>query len=225
MLAEDILVLMLDDRSGAPSTDATTLDYGLAGAVLVELSLAERLRIGAASRWRRAMVTVTDGSPTGNDVLDDALASIVARPGTAQKIVVRLAKGLRERLLDRLVDQEVLRVEHGRVLGVFPRKRWPAADTGDEDALRRALRQVLVGGGPADQRTAAVISVLASMDRAHKVLPDLDREARKQAKQRASALAEGDWASQGTRQAIKATHDATTAAIVAATVAATTAST
>ena len=225
MLAEDLLQLMLDDRSGAPSTDATTLDYGLAGAVLVELSLAERIEIGEAGRWHRATVTVLDPSPTGDDVLDHALAEIAAKPVNAQRLVTRLAKGLRRQLLDRLVQHQVLREEHGRLLGVFPTRRWPSTDPRSEQALRRRLRDVLVGGARPDPGTAALICVLSSMDQAHKVLADLDKPARQQVKRRAAELADGDWASHAVRAAIRASQDATTAAIVAASVAATTAST
>jgi len=84
---------------------------------------------------------------------------------------------------------------------------------------------VLVDGATPDARTAALIGVLSSMDQAHKVLVDLDKPARKQVKQRAAAIAQGDWASEAVRRAIRASQDATTAAIVAASVAATTAST
>jgi len=225
MLAEDLLQLMIDDRAGTLFTDGTTIDYGLAGAVLVELSLAERVQIGEGTRWHAAKVTVVDPSPTGDDVLDHALTEIAARPTSAQRVVVRLAKGLRQRLIDRLVDHEVLREERGRTLGVFPRRRWPATDPRNEEALRRRLREVLVDGATPDARTAALIGVLSSMDQAHKVLVDLDKPARKQVKQRAAAIAQGDWASEAVRRAIRASQDATTAAIVAASVAATTAST
>jgi len=221
MLAEDLLLLMLDDRSGSPTTDPTTLDFGLAGAVLIELSLTERLQIGGGSRLRRAKVTVADAAPTGNEVLDAALTRIAATPTSAERLVRELAKGLRQRLLERLVRAEVLHEEHSRVLGVFPRHRWPAASTAREDALRRRLREVLIGGATPDPRTAALVCVLSSMKQADKVVQDADRKVRQQAGKRAQLICEGEWASQAVRRAIKASQDATTAAMAAATVAAT----
>jgi Golgi phosphoprotein 3 (GPP34) len=43
LLAEDVLLLLLDDASGKPIVDGTKLDRVLAGALLLELALAGRV--------------------------------------------------------------------------------------------------------------------------------------------------------------------------------------
>ena len=53
ILADDLLLVLLDPASGKPRAEGTKLDYGLAGALLLELALAERIDVGAPSRRRR----------------------------------------------------------------------------------------------------------------------------------------------------------------------------
>ena len=90
-----------------------------------------------------------------------------------------------------------------KVLGLFPRTRWPAADTAHEDAVRLRLRAALVEGADPDERTGALAALLHAVDRAHKTVdrgPVSAREVRKRAK----ALAEGQWAAEAVRDAIMA---------------------
>lgn len=46
-VAEDLLLLLLDERSGAPVINVVALDHALGGALLVEL--AERGRVGPSA--------------------------------------------------------------------------------------------------------------------------------------------------------------------------------
>lgn len=45
MIAEDLLLLMYDDETGKPITGSPGLDFALAGAVLIELTLQHKLDI------------------------------------------------------------------------------------------------------------------------------------------------------------------------------------
>jgi len=224
MIAEDLLQLMLDDESGGLLADATRLDYGLAGAVLVELALLERIAIEPAKRPANGVVRVV-GPATDVPVLDAALARIAEKPRKAVVLVPRLAKGLRGSVTDGLVARGVLREQKARLLGIFPTRRWPAVDSAGEDAVRRRLSEVLVQGLTPDVHTAALVSLLSAMERAPQVVGAPDRAARKQVKQRAAAISEGDWAGAAVRSAVQAAQAAASAAIMAATMAATTAST
>ena len=47
LIAEDLLLLLLDDESGKPQTSALTVALG--GAVLVELALAEAVAVATAA--------------------------------------------------------------------------------------------------------------------------------------------------------------------------------
>ena len=220
-LPDDLLLLLLDADTGRPRVERTKLDYGLAGAVLLDLALAGRVHAEPRSP-RRADVSVLEAAATGDEVLDDALRRIGPRSVRADKLVPALSKGLRRRLLARAERAGRLRRERDRLLGVFPRDRWPAADDRQRELAGR-LSDVLVVGATPDPRTAALVAVLAAIDAAHLVVGVRDRAGRAAVRRRAQEVGEGAWAAEAVRKAVAAVQAAvaasTTAAVTAATVA------
>ena len=61
-LADDLLLVLLDPASGKPRTDRTKLDYGLAGALLLDLALAERVDVEGSKPSRAQVVLVGDAA-------------------------------------------------------------------------------------------------------------------------------------------------------------------
>ena len=224
LVAEDLLLLLLDDARGtlAASSSAQSL-FG--GALLVELALAGLVEVeDRPSRWTSAKVRpVADATRPGDPLLAEALATVGGKPRSAQDLVNRIGKGVREQLQERLVHRGVLERREGRILGLFPHTTWPAVDVGHEREVRQRLQQVLVTGIDPDPRTAALVGLLAAVDQAHR---QVDRRplSAAQVKKRAKAVAEGAWAADAVRDAVRAAQAATTAAVVAATSVATTGS-
>ena len=72
LLAEEVLLLSLDSRSGRPVTGRFRLEPTLGGAVLADLVAAGRVGITPDSDgWRqRRRLVVHDATPTGEPVLD-----------------------------------------------------------------------------------------------------------------------------------------------------------
>src|SRR4051794_4167516 len=104
LLAEDLLLLLTDDRTGKLVADRTHVDVGLGGAQLIDLSLAHRADLDERSR-----LVVLDGSPTGDHVLDGALSIVRNHEGKKPRTVIRqLAKDLRPLLYDRLAAAGVV---------------------------------------------------------------------------------------------------------------------
>ncbi|MEO9322880.1 GPP34 family phosphoprotein [Nocardioides sp. C4-1] len=223
LLAEDLLLLLLDDESGKP-TGWVDLQTVLGGAVLADLALAGLVEVEEkASVWRSAKVHAVGDRVPDDAVLAGALQTVAAKERSAQDLVGRLGKDLDDTLARRLADRGILEREDSRVLGIFSRTRWPAADTTREAVVRRALTAALAHGEEPDPHTRGLVALLHAVDQAHKVV-DVDGVSKRDVKRRAKELAEGDWASKAVRDAIQASVAATTAAI-AATTAATTATT
>ncbi|MFC3688730.1 GOLPH3/VPS74 family protein [Aquipuribacter hungaricus] len=221
LLAEDLLLLLLDDVTGAQTLDGTRTDLVLGGALLLELALLGRVELTRDGPWyARERVSVADAAPLEDPLLEQAQATVAERPRGSQDLVGRLGKGLRARLLDRLEGRGVLERRSDRVLGLFPRTRWPAADSAHEDAVRARLHDVLVVGLTPDERTAALTALLLAVDKAHTVLPGLDGRERRAVKARAKVVAEGAWAADAVRSAVAAMQAAVAAGTVAATTAA-----
>jgi hypothetical protein len=205
LLAEDVLLLLVDDRTGRFLVDSTRLDNVLAGAVLVELVMTER--VGFASEtgfFKRGRMVVLNPTPPGDPVLDRALATVAAgRPAKPEQLIARLRKGLRTTLLERLNTAGALRRSTRTVLGILPRTTWQPVDSSHRKELRTRLQDVLVADATPDARTAALVSLLAAVKSAHKVVSGEKRAL----KARAKDIAAGDWASAAVKKAIDAVSD------------------
>ena len=131
-----------------------------------------------------------------------------------------LGKRLRDRLYARLAEQGVLRSERGRVLGIFPTQKWPAAEAAHERHLRAELEQALLTGLLPQERVAALVSLLHALRAVPKVVRPKDHGVPKRdLDRRAKEIAEGDWGSAAVRKAVDAMAAATMAAVTAATTA------
>jgi hypothetical protein len=223
-IADDLLLVLLDDDTGRPRVDGTRLDYALAGAVLLELAMNGRVDV-LPGRPRKASVVVVDSRPLDDEILDGVLRQIGERRKAAPQLVPILSKGLRRRLIARGERTGRLRGERTRILGLFPVERFPAADRTRRSEILQRLHQVLVGGASPDPHLSAVIAVLAAVGAAPMVVGPLRRSERKAVKRRASEIGEGAWAAEAVQKAVAAVQAAVAASAAGAAVAATSAST
>lgn len=213
-LGESLSLLALDDERGTVSMNATsTLPYGLAGAALLDLALRGRLTFAGKT------ATIMDATPTGDDILDDALAEIgrARKPRSAQHWVMYLQRGIphhRDRLLARLVERGILRHEEDRVLGIIPRQRYPELDLTTETDLKARLRAIALDGAPPDTGNALLLSLIYAC-RLGGVL--FSRDERKIAKRRVQEIARDEVIGKAVADAIASVEAGVTAAIVAAT--------
>jgi hypothetical protein len=212
-LAEDLLLLALDDDEGTASwrrSDAHP--YGLGGALLMDLALLERIDTAGKE------IFVSDPSPTGDAVLDAALETIRAsdKPREAKHWVKKLGerRGLNDQLARRLVARGILREQEHTFLWVFHDVRFPTRDPRSESALREQLRDVVLAGVGPDTRTLLPLSLVRACDLTAALFA---REERKHARRRIEELVEDEQFGRAVGGAV-----ADAAASVAATVAATT---
>ncbi len=214
LIAEDLLLLLLDDDKG--TTTSSYIDTVLGGAVLMDLALGGAVTVEPKTRvWRSATVRPEPGATPEDPLLRAALATVAEKERPAQSLVGRLGKGIKGELADRLVARGILDRQDDRVLGLFPRTRWPAVDSSHEEEVRRALSAVLIEGREPDERTGALVALLKSIDRAHKTVPREGLSAG-EVRERAKRISEGAWAAKAVKDAIAAS----TAAIAAGTAAA-----
>lgn len=173
-LADAFLLLALDDEGNNLVGDPG-LDYGLAGAVLLDLMLAGRLDLDGDR------VVVVEAAETGDPVADAALAKVAAegKPCKPDAWIQPLTEGLRQQILDRQVEAGVLRRDRDRVLWVFPRVRYASA-TGTEPAAETAVRRELTGAvdglGDVPARTAALLGLVQAVGLAGRLFPRPGKE-------------------------------------------------
>ena len=221
LLAEDLLLLVTDDASGRLSAPAERVDAGLGGANLVELALRNKVDLtGEQDPGKRGRIIVCDLSPAGDAVLDAALQILIARQGRKpSEVIGPLSKNLRRALYQRLADRGVVRAERGKILGVFPIRRWPADDANEEAEVRRLMTQALVQQVTPDTRTAALIALVHAIGRVDKIVDARQHGlSKRELRARAKEIAEGNWASEAVRKAIQEMMEAAFVAISAATI-------
>ena len=205
LLAEDVLLLLLDDVKGTVSPWGNT-DAVLGGAVLAELAILGLVTVDEKkSIWRTAKVHATSTAPADLDpVLAEALITIAEKDRKASTLVTKIGKGLDDRLATGLAERRILERRDGKRLGLIPQTTWPAADTTRADHLRRTITVCLADGGRPDERTAALIALLWAVDEAHKAVAANTATTKRQLKKRAKEIAEGQWAAKAVKDAIDA---------------------
>jgi hypothetical protein len=195
------------------------LDNGLAGAILLELAITGRLDV------QDERLVVLESILTGDPLLDRALEQIVT-DGTTRKPahwMREFAKNSRRDVLGSLVAAGVLDSKHVRVLGVFPRTRYPAPQgvepVAETEARQRMVTAITTPGDDMSTRTAALCSLVAATGLERKVFPDLDR---KLVEARLAEIGQGTWAAAAVKRAIKEIQTVVMVSVIAATTAAAT---
>lgn len=222
LLPEALLLLALDDERGAVLPQARiALDFGLAGALLMELALRGALRNEGGK-----LSIHGDQAMPAEPLLAETCRMLHEKPGKDARYWVhhlpRGLHGLRQRLLDGLVAKGTLQRKERRVMLVFPVQRYPERDPGVEGDLRQHLDNVLLR----DETPQPRIGMLVALAESCRLLQALyGRADRSRVKKRVKALGQmpiADDVGAATQSAISAAAIAATmVAITAATAAST----
>lgn len=199
-ITEDLVLLLLDPRTGRPVVDRARLDRVIGGALLLDLTV--RNRITSDGKGARVRLTVVDSAPTGDALLDGALARLGGRRRRPQNAVERLATGSRRSVLERLAARGLVRRRTTQVLGIFPTTTWPPLDPGRRAPLHGFLSAVLRDGAQPDPHVALLISLLHAVNAEHKVVTGPRRRLRARARE----VSRGEWAGAAVHNAVQATH-------------------
>ncbi|WP_419897892.1 GOLPH3/VPS74 family protein [Roseomonas sp. USHLN139] len=158
-MPEEILLLMLDDETGRLiDRAAPSGDYALAGAILAELALANRIDTDPKRLF------VGDTKPTGDQVLDGVVQQIMAEaePHDSRWWIETLAKDAdryRDLYFDRLVQRGVLKLEEGRFLWFFAERRYPVISDKEEREVKARLMAVIFNDEIPDPRDSLLIGL------------------------------------------------------------------
>ena len=208
-IAEDLVLLLLDPESGRALVDRTSFDRAVGGALLLDLTVIGR--ITADGDGARARLTVTDAGTTGDPLLDDALGRLSGRPIRAARAVEKLARKTRRPVLERLAERGVVVREDEKVLGLFPTTRWHTGDPRPRASLQAGIAAVLLGKAEPNERQAGLVSLLHAVKAEHKIVDGPKRELR----ERARAISDGEWAGVAVRKAVQAVQATIMVAVAA----------
>lgn len=210
-LHQAIMLLAIRDDKGT-FTSGTFL-YAIAGAMLSELLLRQRIVTGSD---KNQIVGVIDKSITGDELLDEVLTLIHSskKPRKMQHWIAKIAMQpkLKHRLAQQLCQLGILRHDEKTVLWVFSQQRYPEIDGTPEDNIRQQMADVMFNENvKPDDRTAVLIAIAFH---AGLLKANFSPEELRQHKKRIQQLSEGEiLASKATLAAIRAMQAAVIIAV------------
>lgn len=160
-LHEEILLLVLNDEKGTEHWGTELYQYVLAGTIVAELLLTDRIALDAS---KKKLVNVVSEEPFGDPLLDEALTSIstAKRRKNLKAWVQKFAhiSKMKNRIADGLCQKGILKEDEGRFLLLFSRTTYPEKNPVPERALIARLRNAIFHeNSTVDVRTAVLISL------------------------------------------------------------------
>ena len=205
LVAEELFLLLLDDASGRPYIGEAKFDTVLAGAIVLELTQRRRLDLsGQGETVKPGRLVVRDISPTGDASLDRVLGRLAERRSEKPPdAIAGLSEQMHRVVLLRLCERGVLRQDSRRILRIFPTTRWPTVDPRPEQAVREALREVLIDRRAPEAREVGLISLLLAVDLVPPVLPIGEDISVAELRRRSATIAAGEFVGETVREMVR----------------------
>ncbi len=158
-LVEEIVLLLLRDQDGKfLGVDNWSLNYAVAGAVLMDLAMENRIDTDVDH------LALVDAEPVGDNLLDPTLAAIASsEPHPTRHWVEQTAEHadeIREAALSRLVERGILERHEERILWVFRTRRYPLVDGKAEREVKLRIMEVLFSDEIPDPRDIMLICLV-----------------------------------------------------------------
>jgi hypothetical protein len=165
-LYEEILLLALKDQKGTIDWRAGLFLNVIAGAIIAELVLTDRIQI---ENNKKKHMVVTNENLIGDPVLDQALEKVNKSKNkkSLEDWISKLASisKLKEKIAKQLCNKGILREEKRKIMGLFKTKRYPELNPEPEKRLIQRLEKALFSEQTkTDLRTTILISLTYQSD-------------------------------------------------------------
>ena len=203
--AEEILLLLLDENRGdLTPVPGWSLSCALAGAVLMDLALEDRIDTDLER------LILTDSTPLGDALLDPALAEIARSDQTHPtrfwvEHFAAQADDIREKALSGLATRGIVEMEEdGGFLALSPRvsraRRYPLADGEASEEVRLRVMRVLFSDDIPDPHDIVLITLAHACDLFKRLLSPDELE---QVQERIATVSRLDLIGQSVAEAIR----------------------
>lgn len=192
-IAEDLFLLLLDNASAQPGLDGPRCDRVLAAAALLDLAHACRVRPAVdGEHVKSGRLVALDAAGPMDPVVAPAFHMLQAKPLRPETAIKKLSKDTQQRLVAHLEQQGRVRrtVQPARLVGRA--YSYPLTDRDRVGAARAALLAALFDREPPTPATAAIVTVLHSVDGLGALLSLNDRGWR-WVHARAAEISAGSW--------------------------------
>lgn len=160
-LLDKLFLLAIDDEKGTFVSDSMVFGYCIAGAVLFELSIKERIQIVEKK------IKIENKEKLNDEVLDYCL-KIITESKKERKVdhwieTIGNKEGtIRKKVLDKLISLEILEVKENKALWIFTNRKYPAKNEFPENIIRRRLNEIILNESKAEIDEIMIISLVDS---------------------------------------------------------------
>ncbi|GBE64567.1 hypothetical protein MFM001_10290 [Mycobacterium sp. MFM001] len=215
-IAEDLLLLLLDNASAQPGLERGCRERVLTAAALLDLAHACRIRPAVDSEPVEAgRLVVLSGPNPADPVLEPALQLLLRRPMSPAAAIAKLRRETPAAVLtqlERLGQIRQVRLQGSAFRGAKLTYAWPLVDRTRVANARAALMKALFEEHNPDPTTATIISLLHMVDGLGAVFSLNDR-GWEWVNGRAADIASGSWVSESEPDLPEVNLAVTTAAI------------
>lgn len=154
-------MLALDDKKGSFIPDSTLFTYAIAGAVVLELALEERIDLSDKR------VRVTNTSKTGDKILDTYFDMII-QSKKERKVkdwvekIGNKASQIKKDTIDKLVESRILEKKEEKFLWVFSYNNYPTQNARPENRLRNRLYDIIVNAHRPELKEIMLLNLIES---------------------------------------------------------------
>jgi Golgi phosphoprotein 3 (GPP34) len=192
-IAEDLLLLLLDNAANRPALDRDRREKVLGAAVLLDLALACRIRPSVDGEpIPPGRLLLLAGPDLGDPILDPAQRLLQRRPLKPRSAVAKLRRGVEPAVLHHLERAGHIRPIQLRGKRFNGSRVWPIADRSRVDEARSALIAALFDMRNPAPTTAAIVSLLHPVNGLGALL-SLNERGWEWVNSRAADIAGGCW--------------------------------
>ena len=156
-IPEEMLILAIDDNEGVVSASMKSmLRFGLAGAFLAELVMANKIQMA------EGRLTMASSEPTGDALCDDILAMISSdnKPHKLGRWIQAIGSKLTiKQVALRLVERKVIVIEKKQYAWVIPYPAFPQEQASAKYTFKQHLRGIILAGEPANPTDITLLSL------------------------------------------------------------------
>lgn len=192
-IAENLLLLLLDNAAARPALDDARRQRVLAGALLLDLAHTCHIRLAdAGDPVPEGRLMVLRESGPADSALEPACELLSRKPITTSQAIAKLRRTAEPHLLEHLENNGHIRRIRLYTKGLRRHDAWTLTDRGRPAALRAELLGVLMNEHEPEPSTAAIILLLHTVNGLHALL-SLDERSRQWVDDRAGDIASGRW--------------------------------
>ncbi|PKQ63015.1 hypothetical protein BZG02_09585 [Labilibaculum filiforme] len=158
-LVDQLCLLALDDEKGSFVADSFSFGYAMAGAIILELSLQEKIEI------RDKNIEVKSHKNCNDMLLDHFMEEIrnsKKKRGLQAwvEIIGNKEAYIKEETLKKLIADGILSKKEEKILWVFSNDKYPTLNAKPENELRKRLNEILLNDRSLEMKESMLISLI-----------------------------------------------------------------